>query len=383
MGEKRSVIIIGSSYPFRGGGISTFNERLAQAFIDHGNEVVIYTFKLQYPSFFFPGKTQYSKESPPEGLNIKISINSINPFNWFFVGRKLRRLNPDLVVIRYWIPFMAPCFGTIARLIRKNKHTKIISIADNIFPHEKMLGGKWLSSYFIRAIQGFVLMSHSVMADLEKFDQKIPRRYCPHPLYDNFGEIIPKEDAKRLLNLDLSTKYILFFGFIRDYKGLDILIKAFSDDRLRQFPLKLLVVGEFYTDSKPYFELIKKLHMEDYIIIKADFIPNTDVYKYFCAADLVVQPYKNATQSGVTQVAYHFNRPMVVTNVGGLSEIIPDGKVGYVVDVDPERVADAIYRFFSLNKEEEFAENVKVEKKSYSWERLIAEIDSMLLELLP
>jgi glycosyltransferase involved in cell wall biosynthesis len=381
MDEKRSVIIIGTAYPFRGGGISTFNERLAKAFIDHGDKVVIHTFKLQYPSFLFPGKTQYSKEAPPEGLDIKISINSINPFNWISIGRKLRKLKPDLVVIRYWIPFMAPCFGTIARIIRKNKHSRIISIADNIIPHEKMTGGKLLSSYFIKAIQGFVVMSRSVLADLERFDQKIPRRYCPHPLYDNFGEIIPKEEAKELLQLDPATKYILFFGFIRDYKGLDILIKAFSDERLRQFPVKVLVVGEFYADPKPYLDLILELHMENHIIIKGDFIPNTDVFKYFCASDLVVQPYKNATQSGVTQIAYHFNRPMVTTRVGGLSETVPDGKVGYVVDVDPRQVADAIYRFFLMNKEEEFAENVREEKKKYSWERLISEIDSLFREI--
>jgi len=381
MVEKRNVIIIGSAYPFRGGGISTFNERLAKAFMDHGDNVVIYTFTLQYPAFLFPGKTQYSKEAPPEGLDIRISINSINPSNWISIGRKLRKLKPDLVVIRYWIPFMAPCFGTIARIIRKNKHSRIISIADNIVPHEKIPGGRLLSSYFIKAIQGFVVMSRSVLADLERFDQKIPRRYCPHPLYDNFGEIIPKEEAKVLLQLDQATKYILFFGFIRDYKGLDILIRGFSDERLRQFPIKVLVVGEFYADPKPYLDLISELHLEDSIIVKDDFIPNSDVYKYFCAADLIVQPYKSATQSGVTQIAYHFNRPMVTTNVGGLSEIVPDGKVGYVVDVDPSQIAYAIYRFFSMNKEAEFVENVKEEKKKYSWERLIDVIDSLLIEI--
>jgi glycosyltransferase involved in cell wall biosynthesis len=276
---------------------------------------------------------------------------------------------------------MAPCFGTIARIIRRNKHTRIISIADNIIPHEKMTGGKLLSSYFIKAMQGFVVMSRSVLADLERFNKNIPRRYCPHPLYDNFGEIIPKAEAKALLQLDPETQYILFFGFIRDYKGLDLLIEAFSDKRMRQFPLKVLVVGEFYSDPKPYLDLIKKYHLEDQIIVKAEFVPNTEVYKYFCAADLIVQPYKSATQSGVTQIAYHFNRPMVTTNVGGLSETVPDGKVGYVTEVDPAQIADAIYRFFSENKEAEFVENVREEKKKYSWERLVDEIDALLPEI--
>jgi D-inositol-3-phosphate glycosyltransferase len=378
MGEKRSVIIIGSAYPFRGGGISTFNERLAQAYAENGDDVTIYTFSLQYPSFLFPGKTQYSQEAAPEGLKIEVAINSINPLNWICVGRRIKKLKPDLVIIRYWIPFMAPCFGTIARIIRKNRHTRIISIADNIIPHENMAGGKLLSSYFIKAVEGFVVMSRSVMNDLDQFDRKIPRRYCPHPLYDNFGEPVSQAEARRLLNLDPAKRYLLFFGFIRDYKGLDILIRAMADERLRQYNLTALVVGEFYTDPEPYHALIRELNLQDHFMILSAFVPNTDVYKYFCAANLVVQPYKDATQSGVTQIAYHFDRPMITTRVGGLSEIVKDGYVGYVVDVDPAQLADAIHRFFSLDKEAEFSANAREEKKNYSWERLIGEIDSLI-----
>lgn len=367
MENRRKIVIIGSAYPLRGGGISTYNERLATAFLDNNDDVVIYSFKLQYPNFLFPGKTQFSKEPPPDKLNIKVAINSINPINWIIIGREIKKLKPDIVIIRFWIPFMGPCLGTIARIISKNKFSTIISITDNIIPHEPKILDKILTRYFIKSIHGFITMSKAVLSDLNRFDNRKPKRYCPHPLYDNFGDPIPKEKAKKILDLDKNFGYILFFGFIRDYKGLDLLLKAFGDKRLRKFPLKILVGGEFYTNPQPYYDLVKSQNIHDYVIFKSEFIPNTEVVNYFCAADIVVQPYKNATQSGITQVAYHFNKPMIVTNVGGLNEIVPDGKVGYVVDCEPEKISDAIIKFFEQNKEQEFINNVKIEKEKYSW----------------
>jgi D-inositol-3-phosphate glycosyltransferase len=381
MNNSRKVIILGSAYPFRGGGISTYNERLAKAFSDRGDDVTIHTFTLQYPSFLFPGKTQYSSEAPPEGLKIEVTVNSINPFNWIRVGRRIKKERPDLLVIRYWIPFMAPCFGTIARIVRKNRHTKVIAITDNIIPHEKMPGMKMLTSWFVRSVGAFITMSRSVLEDLNTFDKNKPRAYCPHPLYDNFGELIPKEVAKRQLGLDETKGYILFFGFIREYKGLDILIRAFADESLRTLPVRVIVAGEFYSDPKPYYNLVEAAGQAERFIFRSDFIPNTDVHKYFCAADLVVQPYREATQSGVTQVAYHFNKPMITTNVGGLSEIVPDGKVGYVVDPDPGEVAVAILRFYKEGKENEFSLNVAEEKKKYSWQNLLDVIDSLAVSI--
>ena len=378
MSNSRKVIILGSAYPFRGGGISTYNERLAKAFADRGDDVTIHTFTLQYPSFLFPGKTQYSAEAPPEGLKIEVTVNSINPFNWIKVGRRIRRERPDLLVIRYWIPFMAPCFGTIARIVRKNRHTRVIAITDNIIPHEKMPGMRALTSWFVGSVQAFITMSRSVLEDLNTFDTAKPRAYCPHPLYDNFGESIPREEARRALGLDPGTNYILFFGFIREYKGLDILIRAMADESLRNIPVKVIVAGEFYSDPKQYYDLVEAAGLKDRIIFRSDFIPNTDVHKYFCAANLVVQPYREATQSGVTQVAYHFNKPMITTNVGGLSETIPDGKVGYVVAPEPREVAEAIHRFFKEEKEIEFSRNVDEEKKKYSWENLLDVMDTLM-----
>ena len=378
--EKRKVIIIGTAYPFRGGGISTYNERLARAYQERGDEVQIYTFSLQYPGFLFPGKTQYSTDLPPADLNIKVAINSVNPLNWIKVGQKIKKLKCDLVIIRYWMPFMAPCLGTIARIIRWNKLSKVVAITDIIIPHEKMPGGTLLSKYFVNSCDGFIAMSRAVLADLQKLDKSRPSLFSPHPLYDNFGEAIPKNEAKKRLGLEESTRYILFFGFIREYKGLDLLIQSFADKRFRKLNVKLLVAGEFYIDEKPYIESIEKLGLTDSIVLHTNFIANDAIVNYFCASDIVAQPYKEATQSGVTQIAYHFDKPMITTNVGGLSEMVPDGKVGYVVEPDSKQIADALFKYFSEDMESQFVENVKEEKKRFSWDILLKSIDSVAFE---
>jgi glycosyltransferase involved in cell wall biosynthesis len=376
MTHPRKIVIIGSAYPLRGGGISTFNERLAKAYRDNGDEVVIYTFKLQYPSLFFPGTTQYSKEAPPEGLNIKVRINSIDPFNWVAVGKEVKNENPDLVVIRFWIPFMAPCLGKIARVVRKSG-IKVVSIVDNIIPHERKPFDRVLSRYFVNSVDYFVTMSKAVLKDLESFDQTKPKKLTVHPLYDNFGNPVTRTEALNRLNLAEENLYILFFGFIREYKGLDLLLRAFADQRLKKFNLKLMVVGEFYVDKEPYMKMINELGIGEDILLFNEFIPNTEVVNYFCASSLVVQPYKDATQSGITQVAYHFNKPMITTNVGGLSETVPDQKVGYVVEPDSSEIADAIFKFFDQENESVFTENVKTEKKRFSWEKMLEAIDEV------
>ncbi|MFC2106887.1 glycosyltransferase [Bacteroidota bacterium] len=381
MPGKRKVVILGSAYPLRGGGIATYNERLAKAFQDNGDDVTIYNFSLQYPGFLFPGKTQYSDEDPPEGLHIITKVNSVNPLNWVVVGNEIKNLKPDLLIVRYWLPFMAPCLGTICGKVRKNKHTKIIAITDNVIPHESRMGDKQFTRYFLKRVDGFITMSRSVLDDLNTFDKLKPRKFCAHPLYDNFGESVIKKKAIESLGLDAEFKYLLFFGFIRDYKGLDLLLEALSDERLRKFPLKLIVAGEFYSDSKPYYNIIENNKIADLVIMKNEFIPNSDVYKYFCACDLVVQPYKDATQSGVTQVAYHFDKPMVVSNVGALPEMVPHNVAGYVVNPDKIEIANSIIDFFENKREEEFVKNVKIEKKKYSWENMISAINALVLEL--
>jgi D-inositol-3-phosphate glycosyltransferase len=366
-----NVVIIGPAYPLRG-GLATYNERLARAFRAAGDEVRIVTFSLQYPGFLFPGQTQFSTEAGPTDLDIEVSINSVNPLSWVGVGRRLRRARPDLVVFRFWLPFMGPALGTIARLARGNGHTRVVAITDNVIPHEKRPGDGPFTRYFLSACDGFVTMSRAVLADLQRlgFGRK-PALYRPHPLYDNFGPAKPKADALAALGLAPQFRYVLFFGFIRAYKGLDILLEAMADARVAALPVKLLIAGEFYEDAAPYETLIKKYDLESRLVRATDFIPNEQVADYFSAADLVVQPYKNATQSGVSQVAYHFGRPMLVTDVGGLAELIPAGVVGYVVPPTPVTIADALVDFYENDREDAFATGVRAEAKKFSWEVMV------------
>ena len=374
--KPKSVVIVGSAYPLRG-GLANYNERIARAYQDQGAEVKIFTFSLQYPNFLFPGKTQFSDGPAPEGLDIEVSLNSVNPFSWISLGRKIKKSAPDLLIIKFWIPFMGPSLGTVARIAKRNRKTKVVTIIDNIIPHEKRPGDRILANYFVGAVDGFISMSASVLDDLKTFDQKKPKIFTPHPVYDNFGQPKDKLLAKKNLNLDIDQNYILFFGFIRDYKGLDLLLRAMSDQRIKDLGLKLIVAGEFYTDSKPYFEIIEKYQLSEQLVLATDFIPDDKVGDYFNAIDMVVQPYKDATQSGVTQIAYHFEKPMLVTNVGGLPEIVPHLKTGYVVDVDPLKIADGIIDFYENNREQAMIENCRQEKKKYSWDTMLEKIGEL------
>ena len=367
------IIIVGTAYPYRG-GLAAFNERLAQEFVKEGHEVEIYTFTLQYPNFLFPGKTQFSTEPDRTGLTIYRKINSVNPFNWHKVGREIRKKRPDIVITKFWLPFMAPCLGTIEKIAKKNKHSKMVSILDNVIPHEHHIGDKQFAKYFITYTDGFVAMSQSVLEDLILFDPKKPRQFCRHPLYDHYGEILDKKEALSQISLNDAFKYVLFFGFIRGYKGLDLLIDAFKDVRLLDLNVKLLVAGEFYGDGTHYLEQIEQNGLKDRIIMHTDFIPDSEVNRYFSACDIVAQPYKTATQSGVTQIAFHFEKPMLVTNVGGLAEIVPNGKIGYVVEPNPQKIADALVDYFENNREAEFSKNMIDEKKKYAWNKMTATI---------
>jgi len=364
------ITIVGTAYPYRG-GLAAFNERLATQFQAEGHTVDIVTFTLQYPSFLFPGKTQFSEGEVPENLSISRKINSVNPLNWVRVGREIRAKQPDVVVFAYWMSFMAPCFGSIARVIKKDKSIKCIALVHNMLPHEPSVLDKILPPYFVGAMDEFVALSQSVVADIAKIDKHHkPKRFSPHPIYDHYGEKLTKEVAANLLGLPADCQYLLFFGFIRAYKGLDLLLDALADERLRQWNMKLIVVGEFYDDSKSYLEQIHQLGIADYVILKTDFIPDDEVNRYFSVADLIVQPYKSGTQSGVTQIAYHFEKPMLVTNVGGLPEIVPDGKVGYVVEPKSHFIADKLVEFFSTQSD--FSAGLKKEKQKYAWEKMTA-----------
>ncbi len=364
----KRVVIIGPAWPLRG-GLASFDQRLARQFITEGFTCSIYSFSLQYPSFLFPGTTQYSSDPPPPELDIHPVINSINPLNWLRIGNRLKKQRPDIIVVRYWLPFMGPALGTILRRVKKNGHTRVIAITDNIVPHETRLGDKAFTRYFLRSCDAFVTMSEKVLNDLRGFNSHSPALQVLHPLYDNFGEPVPKAAARAHLGLNPEEKIVLFFGFIRKYKGLDLLLQAMALLKDDPVPPRLLIAGEFYEDEQPYRDLIATLGISGSLLLHTNFIPDAAVKYYLCAADVVVQPYRNATQSGVTPLAYHFEKPMIVTNVGSLPSLVPDGKVGLVADPAPAPIAAAIRRYFELG-EDYFIPHLRREKEKYSWSRM-------------
>ncbi len=371
------ICIVGTAYPYRG-GLATYTERMAKAFQEEGHQVDIVTFILQYPSFLFPGKTQFSEDPEPKDLSITRKINTTYPLNWLKAGKYINRKGYDMVIFCYWTTFLSPCYGTIARKIKNSKKAALIH---NMFPHEKGLFDKILPPFFVKSMDAFVTMSKAVLEDVEYFDRKKPKIISPHPMYDYYGDVEPKAEAAQQLSLNPNDKYILFFGFIRAYKGLDWLIQAFADERLRKFPVKLLIAGEFYESRKLYDELIQTLKLEKDIILHTKFINNNEVKHYFSLCDMVAQPYKSATQSGVSQIAYHFEKPMIATRVGGLPEIIPHGKVGYIVEPNPKAIADGLVDFLSHDNADIFQTHIKEEKKKYQWETMVSNILSLYQKL--
>ena len=375
--QGKHIVIIGPAHPLRG-GLASYNERLAQEFQQKGNKVTIYTFSLQYPGFLFPGTTQFSTEPAPTDLTIRVCINSINPINWLLIGNELKKIKPDIIVVRYWLPFMGPCLGTILRIVKQNKKTRIVCIADNIIPHEKRPGDLPFTKYFLKSVDACITMSEQVLKDLKHISPNMPAKFVAHPLYDNFGEKISQSSARKILNIDENISIVLFFGFIRKYKGLDILFESISILKKSNYlkgQIKFLIAGEFYEDRKSYDELIAKLGIEEDLILRTDFIPDSEVKNYLCSADVVIQPYRSATQSGVTPLAYHFEVPMIVTNVGGLPALVPHEKVGLVSEPDASSIAKTIQQFFAENPNR-FLPGLVEEKKKYSWDVMANEIMS-------
>lgn len=361
------IVILGTAYPYRG-GLATFNERLARQFQAEGHDVEVVTFTLQYPSFLFPGKTQYSNEVAPTDLRIKRWVNSCNPFNWVSVGRKIRKMQPDMLITCYWMAFFAPCYGIIERIVKGNGKTRCLALVHNMIPHEPSLLDKLFAPFYVKSTDGFVALSDSVVKDIDKLDKcRKPKTFSPHPIYDHYGERMSKAEACKLLKLDADKDYMLFFGLVRAYKGLDLLLDAMGKMHDKLPNLRLLIAGEFYEQEEGYREQIKNFGLTEKVIIRNEFIPDADLRLYFGAADLIVQPYKTATQSGVTQVAFHFEKPMLVTNVGGLGEIVHDHKMGYAVQPNAESIAEAIIDYYENDRQEDYTQYLILEKEKYSW----------------
>lgn len=370
--KSLKIVLVGTANPYRGGGISTFNERLALEFQLQGHDIVIYNFTLQYPNFLFPGTSQYKDVPTEDVVPTYRKVNTINPFNWIKIGWELYKMKPDMILFRYWISFMAPCFGVIAMIAKLNGVSTIYSIIDNVVPHEKRFFDTLFTKFFISACDQFLIMNKTSQSDLMKLTQK-PILLEPHPIYDNFGDIESMDVSRKKLQLDSEDFIVLFFGFIRDYKGLDLILEAMADESIKAKRIKLLVAGEFYGNEEFYMNLYKKLGLEN-IIWRTEFIKDDDVKYYFGASNCVILPYKNATQSGITQVAFHFLKPMIATNVGGLGDFVKDNYIGYLTEPNPSSLAHTILKYVQENKELEFIEHLKVEKKLYSWERFVKRI---------
>ena len=357
------IAILGPAHPYRG-GLASIMETMAREYQSRGHEVRIYTFTVQYPSLLFPGKTQYVDTPAPNDLHIERVMNTVNPLNWISLGLRLKREAPDIILMKYWTPFMAPCFGTVARIARQNGKTKVLCQIDNVEPHEHHIIDRPCNKYYLGGVDGFVYMSEQVHSELKAYTTA-PAIFSPHPMFENFGMATGREEACQKIGLDPTEQYTLFFGLIRDYKGLDMLLKAWKSWNPEN--RKLLIAGEFYTSREKYISLIEQLDLKDRVVLHDHFIADEDVRYYFSASDCLVLPYRSATQSGVTQIAYNFSLPMLVTNVGGLPEIVPDGRVGLVCEPTVEGIIEGLKRVYSENVLPGLIANFPEERKRFSW----------------
>ena len=373
------ILLVGPASPLRG-GIANFNDSLFTA-LENEHDVHIIGFSMQYPSFLFPGKTQYETGARHISARSRQLINTINPISWHTAASEIIKINPDCILVHYWMPFFAPALGTIIRRVKRKIKVRVIGIIHNLNPHERMPAGRLLTRYFLNTCHGFITMSSAVSQELEEAGMTGTIKMIPHPVYDIFGESVSRQFACDFLGLEPSRHYLLFFGIIRNYKGLDLLLKAMASQRLSHLDLKLLVAGEFYENEKKYLDMVQELGLQHKIMFTNNFVPREDVAHYFAVADLVALPYLSATQSGIVQVAYHFNKPVLVTDVGGLKEVVPHGKVGYVCEKDPEAIAGSIADFFDNEKSEEFIRNIKIVKKRFSWQSMVTGIEDLAEEL--
>ena len=367
------ITLLGPAHPYRG-GLASIMETMAREYQSRGHEVRIYTFTVQYPSLLFPGKTQYVETPVPADLHIERVMNTVNPLNWVRLGLRLKREKPDMVLMKYWTPFMAPCFGTIARIARANGVTKFVCQIDNVEPHEHHIIDKPCNHYYLGAVDGFVYMSEQVHGELTAYTQA-PAIFSPHPMFENFGKAVERDEACRKIGINPEENYTLFFGLIRDYKGLDLLLEAWA--KWQPEGRKLLIAGEFYASREKYIALIERLGLQDRVVLHDRFIADDDVKYYFSAADCLVLPYRTATQSGVTQIAYNFSLPMIVTRVGGLPEIVPDGRVGLVCEPNADSIATALQQIYSGDTLSVMRDNFAEERKRFSWAAMCDKLEEV------
>ncbi|MDE3056983.1 MAG: glycosyltransferase [Bacteroidota bacterium] len=368
------ILILGTAYPLRG-GIAHYNALLF-SHLKERHDVSLISFKRQYPKIFFPGKTQEEKGDPGIPVKSEALMDSVNPLNWIRVGLKLRKSNADVVIFKYWLPFFGPCLGTICALIKWRTTARVMAICDNVIPHEHRPGDAALTKFAFHFVDAFIVQSDTVEKDLLSLIEQPRYKKVPHPVYEIFGKNIPKEEARRRLNIS-DENVILFFGYIRAYKGLHVLIDAMKIVK-KSLRAKLLVVGEFYDDEEHYRWHISDAQVRDTVDVVSDYVPNEKVGEYFSAADVVILPYLSATQSGIAQIAYNFGKPVIATNVGGLAEVVADGVSGIVIPPnDPLLLAKAIWKFYGENLEAKLSSGAAAEKKKYSWDAMVKAIEQL------
>ena len=366
------IVILGTANPYRG-GLATFNERLALEFQSQGHDVTIFNFSLQYPNFLFPGTSQFLENPHPDIVPNIRKVNSVNPFNWIKVGFELYRLRADVVIFRYWISFMAPCYFVIASILKMNRFSKIFTIVDNAISHEPKFYEKTVSRLFFWVSDFFLTMSEKVRIDLSSLTSK-PSILTLHPLYDSYSLPKSKSEARTNLHLPIDQKIILFFGFIRDYKGLDLLLEAMSSPEIKDQNIKLVVAGEFYANREKYESMVSSLRIENQLYWHTDFIPDAKIADYFSAADAVILPYKASTQSGVTQIAFYYDLPIIATNVGGIKEMVEGNTHGLIVDANAQSISKGILNFYANDNREIYRQNIARDKSNYSWAAFVEAI---------
>jgi len=343
-----------------------------------GHAVLPATFTRQYPEFLFPGKTQMETAEVSDPIEARRLLDTIDPLSWFTAAENIAAWEPDAILFKYWMPFFAPSYGTLLWQLRR-RGVRGLAVVDNAIPHERRPFDTSLSRFFLRQCDGLLVMSDSVQRDLHTLGIDGRQRRVEHPIYDIFGPGMPKTEARAALGLSADRPTLLFFGYVRRYKGLHVLLDALPSVVERMPDARLLVCGEFYDDEKPYRDQIERLGIAGAVDLHADYIPNEDVGKFFCASDLVVQPYVSATQSGVAQIAYQFERPAIITDVGGLAETVPHEVSGFVVPPEnPQVLADSIVRYFDEKWEDRLVEGVRKEREKYSWDRVYEAVEELL-----
>lgn len=371
----KNIVLIGPVYPYKG-GIAHYTSLLYQV-LAKKYKVEMISYKMQYPKFLFKKEQKDYCNDMFKVENAQFLINTANPFNIIRVGKKIKKQNPDLVIIQWWHPYFAPCYRLLCAAMGKKIHKMFI--CHNVFPHERFPLDRFLTKMTLKRGNSFIVHSKSDGKDLLTIKSDAKVKQNPHPTYNAFKiRNLDKAKARKELGEREDTKLLLFFGFVREYKGLKHLLKAMPQVKEKLENVKLMVVGSFSNDKAEYMQLISDMQIESCVEVIDGYTPDNEVEKYFAACDVVVLPYESATQSGIVQIAFGFEKPVIVTNVGGLPDVVTDGKTGYVVESrSPDAIAAAIIDFFKLNRTEEFAEEVKREADKFSWDRMVEVISSM------